>query len=86
MAGEGCSLRSPVRGAEFVLVVLRAPQFHAWGARMFFVRKRLYEAVAAVVTFSITIGVFVLLSRHVPMWTAAMTALLVFGASLWSGL
>ncbi|MDI9434075.1 MAG: hypothetical protein RBR19_17975 [Sedimentisphaerales bacterium] len=52
---------------------------------MFFVRKRFYEAVAAVVTFSITIGVFVLLSRHVPMWTAAMTALLVFGASLWSG-
>ncbi|MDI6449301.1 hypothetical protein [Anaerobaca lacustris] len=53
---------------------------------MFFVRKRLYEAVAAVVTFSITIGVFLLLSRHVPVWTAAVTALLVFGASLWSGL
>lgn len=78
-------LSVPVSGAEFVRALLRAPRLHAWGARMFFVRKRFYEAVAAVVTFSITIGVFVLLSRHVPMWTAAMTALLVFGASLWSG-
>ncbi len=53
---------------------------------MLFARKRLYEAVAAVVTFSITIGVFLLLSRHVPVWTAGVTALLVFGVSLWSGL
>lgn len=53
---------------------------------MFFVRKRLCEVVAAVVTFSITMGVFLLLSRHVPVWTAAVTALLVFAASLWSGL
>ncbi len=53
---------------------------------MFFVRKRLYEAVAAVVTFAIPLGVFLLLNRHVPMWTAAVTALLVLGASVWSGL
>lgn len=63
-----------------------APGANAWGSEMFFVRKRLYEAVAAVVTFAIPLGVFLLLNRHVPMWTAALTALLVLGASVWSGL
>ncbi len=51
---------------------------------MFFVRKRLSEAVATVATFAIPVGVFLLLNRHVPIWAAAGTALLVLGASVWS--
>ena len=52
---------------------------------MFFVRKRLSEVVTIVATFSIPVGVFLLLNRHVPIWAAAGTALLVLGASVWSG-
>jgi hypothetical protein len=52
---------------------------------MFFVRKRLSEVVTTIAMFSIPIGVFLLLNRHVPIWAAAGTALLVLGASVWSG-
>ena len=76
----------PGGDSESVRALLRAAGVNAWRSGMLFARKRLYEAVAAVVTFSITIGVFLLLSRHVPVWTAGVTALLVFGVSLWSGL
>ncbi len=55
------------------------------GIVMFFVRKRLSEVVTTIAMFSIPIGVFLLLNRHVPIWAAAGTALLVLGASVWSG-
>lgn len=83
---RGCSsCLFPDGDAESVRALSRVPLVLR-GSDMFFVRKRLCEVVAAVVTFSITMGVFLLLSRHVPVWTAAVTALLVFAASLWSGL
>jgi hypothetical protein len=51
---------------------------------MFFVRKKLYEAVATVVTLLIPVGVFVLLNHHIPIWAAAIAAAAVLGASVWS--
>ncbi|MBN1509669.1 MAG: hypothetical protein JW955_22670 [Sedimentisphaerales bacterium] len=53
---------------------------------MFFIRKRLYETVAAVVMAAIPLGVFLLLNRHVQIWAAAAVAGVVFIASVWSGL
>lgn len=53
---------------------------------MFFVRKRLFETVVAVVVAAIPLGVFLLLNLHVQIWAAAAVAGLVFVASVWSGL
>jgi len=52
---------------------------------MFFARKKLYETISSVVMFLIPIGVFLLLYRHVPAWAAAIAAVMVLVASVWSG-
>jgi hypothetical protein len=53
---------------------------------MFFVRKRLFETVVAVVMAAIPLGVFLLLNLHVQVWAAAVIAGVVLVASVWSGL
>ena len=52
---------------------------------MFFVRKKLHETVTTVMTLLIPVGVFVLLNHHIPVWAAALAAVAVLGASVWSG-
>lgn len=52
---------------------------------MFFARKKLYETVPAVMALLIPVGVFVLLSQHVPVWMAGGVAAAVLAASIWSG-
>ncbi len=52
---------------------------------MFFARKKLYETFSIVVMFLIPIGVFLLLYRYVPVWAAAVAAVMVLLASVWSG-
>ena len=52
---------------------------------MFFVRKKLYEMVTMVIMLLISVGVFVLLHYHTPIWAAALVAVAVLGASVWSG-
>lgn len=83
VAGEGVPFACSRWQCGVCLCVV-APGVNAWGSEMFFVRKRLSEAVTVVATFSIPVGVFLLMNRHVPIWTAAITALLVLGASVWS--
>lgn len=52
---------------------------------MFFARKKLYETVTTVMVLLIPVGVFVLLNQHIPIWAAAIAAITVLGASVWSG-
>lgn len=53
---------------------------------MFFIRKRLYETLAAIAMAAIPLGVFLLLTLHVQVWAAAVVAAMVLAASVWSGL
>ena len=52
---------------------------------MFFARKKLYETVTTIMVLLISAGVFVLLNQHIPIWAAALAAVAVLGASVWSG-
>lgn len=52
---------------------------------MFFARKKMYATVATIITYLIPVGVFVLLTLHIPLWAAAAGAGTVLVASVWSG-
>lgn len=52
---------------------------------MFFARKKMYETVATIMMYLIPVGVFVLLTLHIPLWAAAAGAGTVLAASVWSG-
>jgi len=64
---------------------LRRTGFGVRGWVMFFARKKLYETVTTVMVLLIPVGVFVLLNQHIPIWAAAIAAITVLGASVWSG-
>ena len=52
---------------------------------MFFARKKVCETVTTIMMALIPVGVFVLLSHHIPNWAAAVAAGTVLIASVWSG-
>jgi hypothetical protein len=52
---------------------------------MIFPRRIFHEAIEVLGTLSIAAGVFLVLSRHVPVWAAAVMAAVSLGASVWAG-
>ena len=53
---------------------------------MLFSRKRLHKRIEFLFLLPISVGVFILIIPHVPLWTAGSVALIVLVAARWAGL